>query len=181
MKRDKIMKQVKNIRLWVPVLFGVLVLAGSLLPSGQHAAAYDRPKASATEQQIAVINKLYDDWLYAVENADIEKYLSVLDPTIELIPTDAPALRTNSDYGVFLQGVFKNDTFKIEKLGPKEIVIDGGLAYARYDYNITRTSLLTGETFPTSRNFLDILMKNDAGEWKIIKHIWNYTEPGTVP
>ena len=133
------------------------------------------------KSETAVIESLYQDWITAVETGNTDLYLSVLSEDIELIPTDAPALRTNKDYGDFLKTVFVDDSFKINQIGDREIIISGNLAYARYDYEIIRTSKNDQVSYPTIRNFLDILMKNESGNWKVIKHIWNYTEPDVIP
>lgn len=135
-----------------------------------------KPQAEA-----AKIEALYQDWIAAVETGNIELYLSVLSDDIELVPTDAPALRTNRDYGDFLKTVFVNDSFKINQIGTREIVFSGNLAYARYDYEIIRTSKIDNKTYPSERNFLDILKKDQKGDWKVVKHIWNYTKPGVIP
>ena len=133
------------------------------------------------KSESAVIESLYQDWITAVETGNTDLYLSVLSEDIELIPTDAPALRTNKDYGDFLKTVFVDDSFKINQIGDREIIISGNLAYARYDYEIIRTSKNDQISYPTIRNFLDILMKNESGNWKVTKHIWNYTEPDVIP
>ena len=111
------------------------------------------------EAEAAIIESLYQDWITAVETGNTDLYLSVLSEDIELIPTDAPALRTNKDYGEFLKTVFVDDSFKINQIGNREITISGNLAYARYDYEIIRTSRKEQIAYPTTRNFLDILSK----------------------
>lgn len=130
---------------------------------------------------LAAINQLYEDWFRAVEEGDIPLYLSVLDPEIELIPTDADPIKATSNYGEFLVGVFASNRFKIERLGDKEIVVRDDLAYARYDYNIIRTDVETEQVYPSKRNFIDILRKNSDGKWHVYKHIWNYTTPDVTP
>lgn len=133
------------------------------------------------EAEAAIIESLYQDWITAVETGNTDLYLSVLSEDIELIPTDAPALRTNKDYGEFLKTVFVDDSFKINQIGNREITISGNLAYARYDYEIIRTSRKEQIAYPTTRNFLDILRKNESDNWKVTKHIWNYIEPDVTP
>ncbi|RCL84719.1 MAG: hypothetical protein DBW64_02945, partial [PS1 clade bacterium] len=80
------------------------------------------------KSETAVIESLYQDWITAVETGNTDLYLSVLSENIELIPTDAPALRTNKDYGDFLKTVFVDDSFKINQIGDREIIISGNLA-----------------------------------------------------
>jgi ketosteroid isomerase-like protein len=100
---------------------------------------------------------------------------------IELIPTDGDPIHATASYGEFLVGVFASNSFKIERLGDKEIMVREDLAYARYDYNIIRTDVTTGKVYESKRNFVDVLRKNSNGEWHVFKHIWNYTTPDVTP
>jgi len=144
-------------------------------------ATTNRAAMSNSEAEVAQINQLYEDWFRAVEEGDIPLYLSVLDPEIELIPTDGDPIHATASYGEFLVGVFASNSFKIERFGDKEIMVREDLAYARYDYNIIRTDVATGKVYESKRNFVDILRKNSNGEWHVFKHIWNYTTPDVTP
>ena len=96
-------------------------------------------------------------------------------------PPDAEPVRGADNYRAFLQPVFVNDTFRIEAVAPSEIVVDGDLAYARYDYIIHRSPKGTDETFSTLRKYLDVLRRQPDGSWRVYKHVWNYNEPDLIP
>lgn len=140
------------------------------------------PQSSADpEADIAAIKTLQADWNKAVEAGSIDGYVAVLDDDIELMPTDAEPITGADNYRAFLQPVFVNDTYRIEAAGPTEIVVDGDLAYARYDYIIHRSPKDSDETFSTLRKYLDIMRRQPDGSWRVYKHIWNFNEPGLMP
>jgi ketosteroid isomerase-like protein len=152
-----------------------------IIALGVTLATNNRGAMVAGQDEVARINQLYEDWFRAVEEGDIPLYLSVLDPEIELIPTDADPIKATANYGEFLVGVFASNRFKIERLGDKEIEVREDLAYARYDYNIIRTDVASGKVYESKRNFVDVLRKNSDGDWHVFKHIWNYTTPDVTP
>ena len=149
--------------------------AGSVLLLGTVPLAAD-PAADA-----AAIRALQAAWNQAVEAGDIPGYLAVLDADVELLPTDAPPIQGRDHYGQFLGPVFEQDRFEIEVVDPGTVKVDGDLAYARYDYIIHRMPHGTGERISSLRKFLDVLRRQEDGSWRVLKHIWNYNEPGVTP
>lgn len=136
---------------------------------------------AGTEADVAAIRQLQADWNAAVEQGSIKGYLAVLDADVELMPTDAPAIRGRDNYGRFLQPVFKQDRYEVEVLAPSEIEVSGDIAYARYDYIIHRFPSGSDEPVSSRRKFLDVLRRQEDGSWRVLKHIWNYNEPGVTP
>ena len=164
------------------VIYALLAAAGSLLSAlamGEKAAP---PAAEdASQPDVAAIQALYSAWNDAVESADIPGYLAVLDPDVELMPTDAPPILGRDHYGTFLQPVFQNDSFEIEVAVAPQVEVDGGFAYARYDYIIHRMPVGGDDRISSYRKFLDVLRRQPDGSWRVFKHIWNYNDPGTTP
>lgn len=148
------------------------VMLATFTPAGHAADPAD---------DVAAIQALQARWNQAVEAGNIDGYVAVLDADIELMPTDAPPIRGADNYRAFLQPVFVNDTYRIEAVGPGEIVVDGDLAYARYDYIIHRTPKDGSQTFSTLRKYLDVMRRQEDGSWRVYKHIWNFNEPGLQP
>lgn len=147
-----------------------LALAVNLAAAQEDAAA-----------DVAAIRQLQADWNAAVEQGSIEGYLAVLDAEVELMPTDAPPIRGRDNYGQFLQPVFKQDRYEVEVLAPSEIEVSGDIAYARYDYIIRRFPAGVDDPVSSRRKFLDVLRRQEDGSWRVLKHIWNYNEPGATP
>ena len=139
------------------------------------------PLAADPAADAAAIRALQAAWNQAVEAGDIGGYLAVLDADVELLPTDAPPIRGRDHYGQFLGPVFEQDRFEIEVVDAGTIEVDGDLAYARYDYIIHRMPKGGDERISSQRKFLDVLRRQEDGSWRVLKHIWNYNEPGVVP
>ena len=132
-------------------------------------------------RDIEAIRQLQADWNRAVEAGNIDGYVAVLDPDIELLPTDAEPIVGAAAYREFLGPVFEADTFSIDVVAPAEIDVTGDIAWARYDYVIHRTPKDSGETFSARRKFLDVLRRRPDGAWGVYKHIWNYNTPDATP
>lgn len=135
----------------------------------------------STFDDVQTIRALQEHWNAAVETSDIDGYLSILDPEIELLPTDAPPIVGKEAYRAMLEGVFATDTFRIDVLDTSAVEVAGDWAWSRYDYVIHRTPIGTDQTFSSRRKYLDILRRQDDGSWAVYKHIWNYDTPDVVP
>ena len=130
---------------------------------------------------IAAIRAVYAGWNAAVESGNIVGYLAALDEDVELMPTDAPPIRGRDNYAGFLEPVFATDSFEIEIADTGTIEVDGDLAWARYDYIIHRLPEGGAARISSYRKFLDVLRRQPDGSWRVLKHIWNYNEPGVTP
>ncbi|MFM8355010.1 MAG: hypothetical protein ACKOBM_08910, partial [Gammaproteobacteria bacterium] len=64
-----------------------------LLTLGLHAVARADDAAD-----VAAIDQLYADWRKAVESADIDGYVAVLDTNVRLLPPDAEAIVGAENY-----------------------------------------------------------------------------------
>jgi len=39
----------------------------------------------------------------------------------------------------------------------------------------------SSERISSLRKFLDVMRRQGDGSWRVLKHIWNYNEPGVTP
>ena len=39
----------------------------------------------------------------------------------------------------------------------------------------------SSERISSLRKFLEVLRRQEDGSWRVLKHIWNYNEPGVTP
>jgi ketosteroid isomerase-like protein len=136
---------------------------------------------SSTDADAAEIEALYVTWREAVANADIPKYVSILDPEVRLIPPGAEVVDTAVNYEEFLQPVFKDATYRIQVDRYARVDVIGDYAVAEYDYTIYLTLKNTDQqiTEPgalsasvNSTRFFDVLRKNSEGRWKVWRHTW---------
>jgi ketosteroid isomerase-like protein len=136
---------------------------------------------STTDADVAEIEALYETWREAVATGDIPKYLSVVDPTVRMIPPGADVIDSAASYEKFLQPVFEAATYRIEVDRYARIDVFGDHAVAEYDYTIhlslknpdqqvTEPGALTASV--TQARYFDVLRKNPEGRWKVWRHTW---------
>ncbi len=135
-----------------------------------------------TQQDIAAISKLYADWRAAVEAADIERYVRVLDDDVRLMPPGADNIVGAAKYAGFLEPVFATATYKIEVAKPANIEVIGDIAVAEYEYivhlklkddkqGIAQPGALTASR--TASRYFDVLRRQADGSWAVWRHTWN--------
>jgi len=130
---------------------------------------------------VAAIDSLYADWRKAVESADIDGYVAVLDTNVRLLPPDAEAIVGAESYRKFLGPVFAGANYRIEVERSPVIEIHGDTALAEYDYvihlalknqnqGIQQAGALTAER--TAARYIDVLRRNSEGQWRVYRHAW---------
>jgi ketosteroid isomerase-like protein len=136
---------------------------------------------SSTDADVTKIQALYETWREAVANADIPKYVSVLDPEVRMIPPGADVVETKANYEIFLQPVFNTASYRIQVDRYARVDVLGDYAVAEYDYTIyltlkdpdqqvTEPGALTESV--TATRYFDVLKRNPEGRWKIWRHTW---------
>jgi ketosteroid isomerase-like protein len=147
-----------------------------LLTLGLHAVAQADDAAD-----VAAIDQLYADWRKAVESADIDGYVAVLDTNVRLLPPDAEAIVGAENYRHFLGPVFAGANYRIEVVRGPVIEIHGDTALAEYDYvihlalknrnqGIRQDGALTAER--TAARYIDVLRRHPDGQWRVYRHAW---------
>ncbi len=108
----------------------------------------------------------------AVENADIARYLAILDDGAMFMPPDAPPKD-----GAVLRAWLKDfvDRFKVEWLSfvSTEVVVVADLAYHAYTYTWQVTPHAGGQSTVASGKGMHILRRQSDGSWKVAREIWN--------
>ncbi len=129
------------------------------------------------------ILELYGKWAAAVEEGDRQQYVDILDENVVLIAPGAGDIVGKADYATFLFPVFENATYKIEPVGSFDIELLSDFAMVRYDYivhvtmkegfdNITNSDAALTKMTNNSK-YLDVLKRQDSGDWKVFRHMWN--------
>lgn len=141
-------------------LAGILGLAVTLsAPAGP---------TSEQEEVKAVVQSYFD----ALNAGDIERIIGLYSDDAVFLPKDAPAARGIAAIERTYRQVLGNidlDT-RHEYF---EIAVDGPIAVVESRSNGTLTLEETGKTKPTSNNELFVLRRNDAGNWRISRYMFN--------
>lgn len=151
-----------------------MLLVSLLLSSGQAWADSD-------QESVQEIDALYAGWRTAVESADIPGYVSVLHKHVRLMPPGADVIEGADAYGAFLEPVFETATYKIEVVEKPRIEVVGEMAFSEYVYTIhlslknpdvevSEPGALTAAR--TTSRYIDVLRRNDAGQWRVWRHAW---------
>lgn len=156
-----------------------IVAAGCKPPNdAQFQAAEEHPPADKD-----AIRQLYNHWKTAVESGDRAGYVNVLDEQVTMIAPGAPDIVGRDAYAEFLIPVFQHAQYRVESLGEIQIDLLGDFALARYDY-IVHVSMAEGvgkitdnqaalDQLVNKAKYLDVLKRQDTGEWKVFRHMWN--------
>ena len=152
----------------VSVFLSFLLLCLSMASQGE----------SEAESEILGV---YEAWRTAVEAGNIEGYVAVLHPNIALRPPGVPGLDGRDNYAEFLGPVFATATYEITIDNPPAVAVLGDTAVVEYDYTILRhpTPGATDTLAPgalvavkTSARYIDVVVKDGAGKWKVRLHSW---------
>ncbi len=165
-------------QLFVVVL--IAMLAAGCNPSNNGALQAPEDHLQADKD---AITQLYSLWQTAVENGDREGYVNVLDEQVTMIAPGAADIVGRDAYAKFLIPVFQHAEYRIETLGEIQIDLLGDYALVRYDY-IVHVSMAEGvgkitdnqaalDQLVNKAKYLDVLKRQDTGEWKVYRHMWN--------
>ena len=137
--------------------------------------------ASTIGDEIQEITNLYRTWIVAVEQGDIESYVSVLHEDVKLMPPASPPFEGKEKYKKFLKPVFASADYEIDVKVEPSVDILGDVAIAEYEY-VIYLKLKEGQeainqpgAIQASRShnaYFDVLIKNSQGKWSVFRHTW---------
>lgn len=165
---------IKNhLLIWLTVLSVLFAVAGNA-----------EQENTSRESDVKAIEGLYHTWNSAVETGSREKYLSILDDNIRMVPPGAQDIVGIKNYAQFLIPVFANAAYKITHIGALDIEFLGDdFAVARYDYIVDVTmesgvDVITDsdaalDLLSNNLKYNDVLRRQADGSWKVLRHMWN--------
>jgi uncharacterized protein (TIGR02246 family) len=161
------------------VVVVIAMLAAGCNPSNNGALQAPEDHLQADKD---AITQLYSLWQTAVENGDREGYVNVLDEQVTMIAPGAADIVGRDAYAKFLIPVFQHAEYRLE-FGEMQIDLLGDYALVRYDC-VVHISMAEGvdkitdnqaalDQLVNKAKYLDVLKRQDAGEWKVYRHMWN--------
>ena len=137
--------------------------------------------ASISASETREILDLYKTWVAAVEEGDIESYVSVLHEDVKLMPPTSEPFEGKEKYKEFLEPVFKSADYEIEVKVEPSVEFLGDVAIAEYEY-VIYLKLKEGQSeidqpgaLQATRNhnaYFDVLIRNSNGKWVVYRHTW---------
>jgi uncharacterized protein (TIGR02246 family) len=127
---------------------------------------------------VAQIYKLWNAYAAALNRVDLETLVSMWAEGGLQLPPDGPPR-------VGRRAIWKGIHYLFDHFKPshmdfqtEEVRVLGHWAYAHGTYQVDLTSRVSGETRNITGKFLDILVKQIDGSWKIAIDCHNYKQPG---
>lgn len=128
------------------------------------------------DADIASISKLWESYALAATGGDATTFATLwTDDAIKMIPNLPVAVGKDNIMARFkanIAGATSVMTIKVE-----ETVIAGDLAYTRGSYEQVTTSKADGSRMRLVGKFLDILVRQADGSWKITRDCFNFDGP----
>lgn len=126
---------------------------------------------------VALVYELWNEYAAAVDEGNMERWISLwAEDGIQMAP-DAPPRVGKEQIQKAMQRAFSLFIMSNMVINTEEVRILGDQAYSHGTYTFEMTPKEGGETTSYSGKFLDILVKQADGSWKIAIDCHNYNEP----
>lgn len=163
---------IKSFPLFNITLFLVLVLVSVCsLPAEQQKPV----KQATTEADIAAILDIWSKYATAINNADIDSWISLwIDDGVQM-PPDRPAIKGKEQIKANVQSTLDQFIFKMEIFN-EEVKVADDWAFARGTYTYSLTPKEGAEPYENTGKYLTILERQADGSWKIARDCFNNNE-----
>ena len=137
--------------------------------------------ASMSASEPRQILDLYKTWVAAVEEGDIDSYVSVLHEDVKLMPPTSEPFEGKEKYKEFLKPVFTSADYEIDVKVEPRVEFFGDVAIAEYEYVIYlkfkegQSEIDQPGALQATRNhnaYFDVLIRNSKGKWVVYRHTW---------
>jgi uncharacterized protein (TIGR02246 family) len=126
---------------------------------------------------VAQVYELWNEWAAAAHAGDLERWMSLwIDDAMQMAPDAPPRVgkeqiraANQPSFDLFIMSNMVVDTGEVRILGDQ--------AYSHGTYTFDMAPKEGGKTTSYSGKFLDILVKQTDGSWKIAIDCHNYNEP----
>ena len=122
------------------------------------------------------VQQVFNDFISSIEAGDVNGYFSYLtDDFIGYDPGREP-ISNNEEFRKEMEGFFTANTFKLTNHKSQEVIVRNDIAIHRHKGTITISPKSDTTEIQMNVKYLDILRKNDKGEWQIYMHTVNPNE-----
>ncbi len=126
---------------------------------------------------VAQIYKVWKEYAAAVNEGDMDRWISLWIEEGIRMPPDAPRSVGLPQIRVSIEQIFENINFEEFTINPDEIHILGDRAYSHGLFCTSMTPMTGGETIEFKGKFLTILTKQADGFWRIAVDCFNSNKP----
>ena len=132
-------------------------------------------RSSATDAN--AIRQMFAAFVAAKLARDVERELSFVTDDAVYMPPGMPDVAGRAALRVWWTSREAADSLEVFELDPGEIVVAGDLAYSRGTSTSRFRNRRTGQTSNQVVRHLDILRRQQDGQWLILRHIRNSSGP----
>lgn len=111
-------------------------------------------------------------WVRAFNREDTQTLVAIYAPDVVLMPPDGPDLHGRPAVAAWLREFFRAWSAS-QTLWTAEVRAEGGWAYLRGSFELTRTSRATGTTSRTPGKHLVVWRRTPDGTWLAARDIWS--------
>jgi len=115
------------------------------------------------------IRQLYSDLPDAVERADVDGYLRLLDDSVTLLLPGAASMHGVAVVRTTLTGMFGAARYHAELEPPQQLEVAGSWAFVQYRGRFT-TIPRAGDSSVARNRYLDILKRQPDRSWRLFLH-----------
>lgn len=126
---------------------------------------------------VAKVHQLWDEYIDCMHSGDIEHWMSLWTEDGIQMPPDVPRRMGVEQIRAGMQPGFELFNMSNTIINTEEVCVLGDCAYSHGTYTYEMTPKEGGETMFISGKFLDILVKQVDGSWKIAIDCHNYNQP----
>ena len=143
-------------------------------------AACSSPFPPTVADDLAQINVFNERYLQSINEGDIQTLSSLTTDGHVMLPPNREAVVGKSANDAMNGGAFERYNFS-EIWSPEETVIDGDLAFQRGTFTTIATPKGEGDRFEVSGSFLRIYQRQESGEWRMTRDMFNSSTPPNEP
>jgi uncharacterized protein (TIGR02246 family) len=126
---------------------------------------------------VAKVHQLWQAYIDCLHSGDFERWMALwIEDGIQM-PPEVPRRLGVAQIRAAMQPWFDNFNMSNSTIYTEEVRIIGDRAYSHGTYTYDLTPKAGGQTRFISGKFLDILVKQADGSWKIAIDCHNYNEP----
>jgi len=151
-----------------------LVMAAGLLTGG--CATEATPSTSDRQADIEAVRAVIEQEVATALAGDAEGFIAQFTADAMVMPPDEADARGEA-FRDFARGFFSQLDVEAASLLDDDVVVDGDLAFQRYEFAWTITPADGGETVNEVIKGIHILRRQADGSWKISHDIWNSNSP----
>ena len=116
------------------------------------------------------VRQTFNNFIKAIEAGDVDGYFAHVTDDYIAYSAHQPAAKNGKEFRTAVEGYFKGFTMTFSDHVSEEVIVRGDIAIHRHQGILTMTPKAGGDPVVLDSKYLDVMRKNENGEWKIYMH-----------